>query len=77
MPPRADAATIQPTTSGLMPLALSTSAVNGKVLPAPMPSTATLKVTAVKSRQRSRSSIAGSTRESGRLRLYEQQMFIF
>ncbi len=50
-PPSAETATSQPTTSGPMPRAVSISAVNGKVLPTPMPRTATLTVTATKSRQ--------------------------
>jgi len=51
MPPSAEAATIQPITSGPQPRALKVSAVSGNVLPSPMPRTATLKVTAAKSRQ--------------------------
>ena len=56
-PPAAVAAVIQPTTSGPRPRAVSTSAVSGKVLPTPTPSTATLDVTPTKSRQRCFSSM--------------------
>src|ERR1700733_5727884 len=60
MPPAAAAAAIQPTTWGPQPRSVRASAVNGRVLPTPNPSTATLDVTATKSRQRCFSSMEQS-----------------
>src|SRR5271165_1890818 len=62
MPPAA-AAAIQPTTCGPQPRAVSASAVSGRVLPTPNPSTATLEVTATKSRHRCFSSMDQSGSE--------------
>ena len=58
-PPTATAAVIHPTTSGPKPRAVSSRAVRGRVLPTPTPSTATLEVTATKSRHKCLSSMEG------------------
>src|SRR5450432_4103637 len=62
IPPKADAAIIQPMASVPMPRWLRIRVVRGSVLPSPSPNTATLDVTATKSRQTDLSSIARSWR---------------